>query len=174
MKRGLIAYRMAIFSTVILVAAVYAGSGFAQEAQAQTPQNQGARTQEDGADKGKKPYTVVCENSPQGRLCKVDRKTYVGWRTFHSFCYQCHAQDAVGSSFAPSLVDKLKTISKERFRNSVMNGFKGQIGVMPAWKDNPNVSRRIDELYSYLKARSDGALARGRPERLEEPRTAGK
>lgn len=175
MKRGLTTYRMAVFNVVIL-AALYAGNGFAQEAQTQAPQNQGTETQGDGtgADNGK-PYTVVCENAPQGKVCKVDRKTYVGWRTYHSFCYQCHAQDAVGSSFAPSLVDRLKTIPKERFYSSVMNGFKGQIGVMPAWKDNPNVSRRIDELYAYLRARSDGVLARGRPERLEEePRTAGK
>lgn len=175
MKCRLMTYRTAIFNVVFLVM-FSAGNGFAQETQTQPPQNQGAQAQGEGAgaDKGK-PYTVVCENTAQGKVCKVDRKTYVGWRTYHSFCYQCHAQDAVGSSFAPSLVDRLKTIPKERFYNSVMNGFKGQIGVMPAWKDNPNVSSRIDELYTYLKARSDGALAQGRPERLdEEPRTAGK
>lgn len=149
--------------------------GSAQDAPAQQPsQEQGAAPQV-GAQQGK-PYTVICQNTGQGRkTCKVDRKTYVGWRTYHAFCYQCHAQDAVGSSFAPSLVDRLKAIDRERFVSSVMNGFKGQIGVMPAWKDNPNVSRRIDELYAYLRARSDGALGLGKPERLEqEPATAGR
>jgi mono/diheme cytochrome c family protein len=109
-----------------------------------------------------KPYTVQCDD--QG--CKVDKQTYIGWRTFHSNCHVCHAQDAVGSTFAPSLVDRLKDIDKTRFLNSVENGYKGQIGVMPAWKDNPNVNKHFEEMYSYLKARSDGALKPGRPERL--------
>lgn len=121
------------------------------------------------ADEG--PYTVVCaEGAAAAGQCKVDKKTFVGWRTFHAFCHQCHAQDAVGSTFAPSLVERLKEIDKQRFLHSVENGYTGQIGVMPAWKDNPNVAKRYEELYAYLKARSDGALPPGRPKRL--PKTA--
>jgi len=48
----------------------------------------------------------------------------------------------------------------------VQNGFQGQIGVMPAWKDNPNINKHFEDLYSYLKARSDGALPAVRPQRL--------
>lgn len=116
-----------------------------------------------------KPYTVNCTKNEEsgGRVCKVDKKTYIGWRTYHAFCHQCHAQDAVGSSFAPSLVDKLKDIDKTRFINSLNNGYKGQVGVMPAWKDNPNVNKRYEELYAYLLARADGQLAPGRPQRLD-------
>ena len=35
--------------------------------------------------------------------------------------------------------------------------------VMPALGDNKNVMCYIDDLYAYLKARSDGAIPRGRP-----------
>ena len=120
-----------------------------------------------GADK---PYSVECgTNAETGeKQCLVDRATYVGWRTFNSVCYVCHGQDAVGTTFAPSLVERLQQIDKERFLYVVNNGFQGQIGVMPAWKDNPNVNKHFEELYSYIKARSDGALPTGRPERKPE------
>ncbi len=111
------------------------------------------------------PYTVVC--SAEGGPCSVDKKTYIGWRTFHATCFQCHAQDAVGSTFAPNLLERLKTVDHARFLNSVRNGFQGQIGVMPAWKDDPNVAPHIEELYSYLRARSDGVLPPGKPKRLK-------
>ncbi|EIJ40991.1 hypothetical protein BegalDRAFT_0065 [Beggiatoa alba B18LD] len=110
-----------------------------------------------------KPYTVVCE----GNKCKVDAQTFKGWRAFHATCHVCHAQDAVGSTFAPSLIERLKDFPKERFIHSVTEGFQGQVGVMPAWKDNPNVMPHLDELWSYLRARSDGVLLPGRPEKLQ-------
>lgn len=110
-----------------------------------------------------RPYEVVCE----ANKCQVDQRTYIGWRVYHSSCYQCHAQDGVGSTFAPSLVTRLQNIDKERFIDVVQNGFQGQIGVMPAWKDNPNVNKRLEELYAYLKARADGVLPGGRPGRLD-------
>ena len=47
------------------------------------------------------PYQVVC--TEEGKSCKVDGATYKGWRTYHAACHVCHAQDAVGSTFAPSL-----------------------------------------------------------------------
>lgn len=108
-----------------------------------------------------KPYDVDCS----GDKCVVDKKTYIGWRTYHANCHVCHAQDGVGSTFAPSLVDLLKEIDKERFMTSVAEGFTGQIGVMPPWKDNPNVNKRFEELYAYLKARSDDVLKPGKPKR---------
>lgn len=110
---------------------------------------------------GDKPYEIDCSSGE----CLVDKATYVGWRTYHGACHVCHAQDAVGSTFAPSLVERLQQIDKERFYSSVNNGYTGQIGVMPAWKTDPNVNGRLDELYAYLKARSDGVLGPGRPQR---------
>lgn len=112
------------------------------------------------------PYTVVCEESGGKTVCKVDKKTYIGWRTYHAVCHVCHAQDAVGSTFAPSLVERLSVIDEARFMDVVANGYSGQIGVMPGWKDNPNVNKKYNELYGYLKARADGALLPGRPKKL--------
>lgn len=111
------------------------------------------------------PYTVECSTgSPM--VCQVDKKTYIGWRTYHAVCHVCHAQDAVGSTFAPSLVERLQAIDEVRFMDVLANGYTGQIGVMPGWKDNPNVNKKYNEIYGYLKARADGALPPGRPQRL--------
>ena len=117
-----------------------------------------------------KPYSVECGKDPETgeQRCLVDRATYVGWRTFNSVCYVCHGQDAVGTTFAPSLIERLQVIDKAHFMDVVHNGFQGQVGVMPAWKDNPNVNTHFEDLYSYIKARADGALPAGRPERKPE------
>ena len=110
------------------------------------------------------PYRVECESGIQ--KCKVDKSTYIGWRTYHAVCHVCHAQNAVGSTFAPSLLTRLEGMDKARFDDVVGNGFTGQVGVMPGWKDDPNVMPRLDDLWHYLKARSDGALGVGKPGRL--------
>ncbi|MBA3563572.1 MAG: c-type cytochrome [Gammaproteobacteria bacterium] len=118
------------------------------------------------SEEGEKPYQVDCEqvDDSGNAFCATDKATYVGWRTFHATCHVCHGENAVGSSFAPSL---LKPIDKARFVDVVTNGFSGQIGVMPAWGENPNVKNFIDELYAYQQARADGALKPGRPKRME-------
>lgn len=120
----------------------------------------------DAAGGGKKYYDVDCNQVDEdgNPICVTDKATYVGWRTFHSTCHACHGQNAVGSTFAPSL---LKDIEKERFVDVVTNGYTGQIGVMPAWGQNPNVKDFIDELYAYQQARADGVLKPGRPKRKD-------
>jgi hypothetical protein len=111
-------------------------------------------------------YDVDCNQVGErgDRICLTDRGTYVGWRTFHATCHACHGQNAVGSSFAPSL---LKPIARERFVDVVTNGYTGQIGVMPGWGENPNIKDFIDELYAYQQARADGVLRPGRPKRKD-------
>ena len=42
---------------------------------------------------------------------------------------------------------------------------------MPAFGENRNVMCFVDDLYAYLKARSDGVLDRGRP-RKKQPKPA--
>lgn len=113
-----------------------------------------------------KPYDVDCSqvDDDGDRYCVTDKATYVGWRTYHATCHACHGQNAVGSSFAPSLK---KDISKERFVDVVKNGYTGRIGVMPAWGENPNVKDFIDELYAYQQAVADGVLLPGRPKRQD-------
>jgi len=118
-----------------------------------------------------KPYTVECAPDPEeggATVCRVDRGTYVGWRTFHAICHTCHAQDAVGSTFAPDLLARMRQIGKPEFMKAMNEGFTGQMGVMPPWKQDPNVNKYFEELWSFLKARSDGALLPGRPKRLPE------
>ncbi len=112
-------------------------------------------------------YTIECGqvNEAGESFCYVDRDTYIGWRTFHGFCHVCHAQDAVGSTFAPNLLDRIQDFDFEMFVERTANGYTGQVGVMPPWKDNPNVNKRYKELFAYLKARADGALPRGRPKK---------
>lgn len=124
------------------------------------------KTADLGENGEKKYYDVDCDqvDDDGNRVCVTDKGTYVGWRTFHSTCHVCHGQNAVGSSFAPSL---LHHIDKERFVDVVTNGFSGQIGVMPAWGKNPNVKDFIDELYAYQQARADGVLLPGRPKRKD-------
>ena len=112
-------------------------------------------------------YSVECGqvNDAGEPFCYVDRDTYVGWRTFHGFCHVCHAQDAVGSTFAPNLLDRMQEMDMDLFVERVNDGFTGQVGVMPPWKGDPNVNKRYKELYAYLKARSSGDLPPGRPKR---------
>ena len=115
-------------------------------------------------EQGDKPYAghVNCDTQP----CKIDLYMTRGFRAF-SQCQVCHGLDANGSSFAPSMVEKLKEIDYARFVEVVTNGFTGQIGVMPGWKENPNVMKYLDQLYAYLKARSDGVVQAGKLQRYD-------
>jgi hypothetical protein len=83
-------------------------------------------------------------------------------------------QGPAGSSYAPSLVDSLKSLSYGDFVSTVVAGKKevntAQEQVMPSFGTNRNVMCYIDAIYVYLRARSDGVLSRQRPEK-HEPRT---
>lgn len=97
----------------------------------------------------------------------VDWHTYSGYRRFNGGCEVCHGFDGSGSSFGPDLTARLKTLSYTDFENIVVNGKQdvnaAQHLVMPAWGTNKNVMCYLDDIYVYLRARSDGALGRGRP-----------
>ncbi len=107
-----------------------------------------------------KPYTV--------KNGKVDLNTYHGYLYYGDQCMRCHGPDGLGSSYAPTLTNSLKTMSKEQFENTVINGKKNvdtaQQLVMPAFGTNEDVVENLDNIYDYLKARSDGVLGRGHPE----------
>ncbi len=100
------------------------------------------------------------------KICKIDLFMTRGFRAF-SQCQVCHGLDGNGSSFAPSLTAKLKEIDRERFVDVVTKGYKGQIGVMPGWENNPNVMKYMDNLYLYLMARADGAIPAGKVQRFD-------
>jgi hypothetical protein len=67
----------------------------------------------------------------------------------------------------------LKTLNRDQFRQIVVNGGANNgranlpstnVFVMPGFGTNPNVMCFLDDIYAYLKGRSDGAIGRGRPE----------
>lgn len=109
----------------------------------------------------KKPYSVV-----DG---KVDKGTYNGFRRYHAACHVCHGPDGLGSSYAPSMVESLKVLDEVAFNEVVVNGRQnlgaGQEKVMPSFAAAADVIEYLADIYAYLKARSDGAIGRGRPER---------
>ncbi len=131
-------YRTAAFAAMSLVALV----GHAQSAD------------------GKKdaPYTVVEGN-------KVDPNTMKGFRTWRTgACDRCHGANQEGM-VGPSLIASLKTLSKEDFVKTVRDGRleKG----MPSFGANPAVVENIEQLYAYLKGRSDGAITSAKVQEIK-------
>jgi mono/diheme cytochrome c family protein len=116
------------------------------------------------------PGGAAAQDAAPGRLYriddgKVDARTYNGYRRFHAGCNHCHGQDGLGSTFGPSLVDRLPDL--DTFRRIVRDGTGGGTAVMKGFGGDPNVAPYIDDIYAYLQARADGALDRGRPARAE-------
>jgi methanol metabolism-related c-type cytochrome len=115
-----------------------------------------------GNQTSEKPYTV--EDG------KVDRKTFNGWRRYTESCLRCHGPDGAGSSYAPSLVDSVKQMSKDQFEDVVINGRTNvnaaSENVMPPFGEVEDVVLYLDDIWAYLKARADGVLGRGRPPRI--------
>ncbi len=109
-----------------------------------------------------RPYTICGQNV-------VDRGTYNGYRRYHAFCYVCHGPDGLGSSYAPNLLESLTVMKRDDFSQVVAGGRQnlgaGKESVMPAFYEVTDVMTYLEDIYSYLKARSDGKLGRGRPER---------
>jgi methanol metabolism-related c-type cytochrome len=102
----------------------------------------------------------------------VDWYVYSGFRRYHSECHVCHGPNGDGSSFAPALKDSLKRINYDDFLGLVAGGRKNvstaQENVMPAFGQNPNVMCYVDDIYVYLRARGNDAVARGRPAKHED------
>ena len=95
---------------------------------------------------------------------KVDAKTLQGFRTWRAAaCDRCHGANQEGL-VGPSLVASLKTLSKEDFIKTISEGRleKG----MPSFKTSPQVMENQDNLYAYLKGRSDGAITRAKVEAI--------
>jgi mono/diheme cytochrome c family protein len=123
----------------ILSAAALMASRTAETAEA-ADQNSGA------------PYTVEDGD-------KVDPKTLDGWKTWRALaCERCHGAEQEGL-VGPSLVDSLKTLSKEDFHTTVING-RPEKG-MPPWGASEMVQKNWEGLYAYLKGRSDGKIKPG-------------
>src|SRR4051812_42722859 len=103
-----------------------------------------------------------------GQDGNVDWYTYSGYRRYHSECHVCHGPDGMGSTYAPALKDSLKNMSYGDFLGVVAAGRKNGNSVMPALGDNPNVACYMDDLYVYLRARSNEAVGRARPAKHDD------
>lgn len=93
---------------------------------------------------------------------KVDAETMKGFRAWRAAaCDRCHGANQEGL-VGPSLVASLKTLTKEEFVKTVTNGRleKG----MQSFGNSPVVMDNMDQLYAYLKGRSDGAITRAKVE----------
>jgi mono/diheme cytochrome c family protein len=98
----------------------------------------------------------------------VTETEYQGWRYFAVYCERCHAPDAVGTDDAPDLrysVSPEGGVTADSFKVVVRNGSedKKMKGFAELLDD-----RRIEQLYAYVTARSEGRLAAGRPHRAPE------
>jgi methanol metabolism-related c-type cytochrome len=99
----------------------------------------------------------------------VDWYTNVGFIRYSSECLRCHGPDGMGSTYAPPLIESMKRLNYTDFLAVVAGGKKdvssSQNLVMPANGENKNVMCFVDAIYIYLRARADGVVGRGRPEK---------
>lgn len=108
---------------------------------------------------GEQAYHVIDGN-------KLDAASYNGFKLYRNWCARCHGTYGQGM-VGPNLADSLKSISQQEFTNTVENGKSGTIGSMPAWKANTKVMDGMDNIYAYLKARSDGAIGQVKPKKAK-------
>ncbi len=96
---------------------------------------------------------------------KVDAGTMNGFRTWRAAaCDRCHGANQEGM-VGPSLLNSLKVLSKEEFVKTVRDGRleKGMV----SFANSQQVMDNIDNLYAYLKGRSDGAITRAKVEEIK-------
>ena len=116
-----------------------------------------------------KPYSIDSEG-------RVDWYTFSGYRRYHAECHVCHGPAGLGSSFAPNLLDTLKTLGYGGFMEVVVNGRVNvnteSQNVMPAFGTNLNVMCFLDDIYAYLYARADNVIGGERPDKQAKPKEA--
>jgi methanol metabolism-related c-type cytochrome len=101
----------------------------------------------------------------------VDWYTFSGYLRYNANCIVCHGPDGSGSSYAPNLTNSLKKLSYGEFLAIVATGRVNVSAatdyVMPSFGKNKNVVCYLDDIYVYLRARSNDAVGRGRPAKHE-------
>ena len=126
---------------------------------------------------------------------KVDADTLVGYNAYHYVCVACHGVGGRGSDQAPDLTASLEYLSPTQFKIKVLHKFavkfsvddrenmeqamfteirkqqhrdEGELANMPGWENNPMVNQNIQNIYRYLKARSDGVIGEDKPGLLKD------
>jgi mono/diheme cytochrome c family protein len=93
---------------------------------------------------------------------KVDEKTFQGFRAWRAAaCDRCHGANQEGM-VGPSLNESMKVLTRDEFKKTLTDGRleKG----MPSFATSKMVMDNLDNLYAYLKGRSDGAIKRAKVE----------
>ena len=96
---------------------------------------------------------------------KVDPDTFEGFRAWRAAaCDRCHGANQEGM-VGPSLIERLKVISKEEFVTVIRDGRldKG----MQSFGNSKIVMDNIDHLYAYLKGRSDGTITSAKVQKID-------
>jgi mono/diheme cytochrome c family protein len=95
----------------------------------------------------------------------VAQTVYNGWKQYNLNCARCHGEDALGTTIAPHLIVSLKPDgpinTKELFVQVVCAG-RPEKG-MPAWCALGLEMDKINDIYEYVKGRSDAKVSPGRP-----------
>ena len=95
----------------------------------------------------------------------VDQTTYDGWKQYNLNCARCHGEDVLGSTIAPHLVMSMKPDgpinTQEAFVQVVCAG-RPEKG-MPSWCALGMEPAKINQIYAYVKGRSEGKIGPGRP-----------
>lgn len=105
----------------------------------------------------------------------VSDQVYTGWKYFQVYCSRCHGDDALGTMAAPDLTYSLSEeggITADSFNVIVREGASSSSAApdqnMRGFEDLLDQTL-IDALYSYVRLRSEGTLAPGRPHRVATP-----
>ena len=113
---------------------------------------------------------TIADDSPLYKVVdgdKVDAKTFAGWKTWRAMaCERCHGAKQEGL-VGPSLIDSMKKLSKDEFKKTVLEGRPGT--AMAPFNEAKTVVDNIDNLYAFLKGRSDGAIQPGRLQLIQDP-----
>jgi mono/diheme cytochrome c family protein len=110
---------------------------------------------------GEPPYRIECTSDAGVTTCRADLATFLGKRTFDEYCASCHARDALGSAFAPSLAERVQSLERAEFMALLERGYGGEAATMTRWAEVPAVRSYADALWSYLSARASGDLPPG-------------
>jgi putative heme-binding domain-containing protein len=94
---------------------------------------------------------------------EIYKRVYNGWKWWHVYCFRCHGVDAIGTALAPNLTDPNRKLTDGEFLQIVRNGTP-QKG-MPAWNQLLS-DQQITEIYTYIRARTEKLLPRGRPDEV--------
>jgi len=95
----------------------------------------------------------------------IDQATYDGWKQYNLNCARCHGEDVLGTTIAPHLIVSLKPdgpINTQELFVQVVCAGRPEKG-MPAWCALGMDPVKINQIYSYVKGRSEGKIGPGRP-----------